>query len=575
MNDLVAKIYASTLSPHGYDGLLSELETEIARLVASEAGQGAPAPHLTLSPLAHSDALMSSEMHAHIANAAAIQSRLGHLPDDMTGSATLLALLPNPAVILNGDGALLSANAQARAMAGSSFFDALFPEAIAKAQAHQALQEAPGPGQATLVPLAAPDESGALRWAVIRPLSGPAGAATKHFLAVFIVQAFGDAAHRSLMQAFGLTEAERDVAIALARGDAPEGIAESRRTSLATVRSQIKSLKAKMAVRDIPDLVRIVCGFGAGVTDHDPMLSQAEGWRPTSGATVSSLRLGCGRRLELVTQGDPRGDPVILFHNMPYGAELPKAAQAAARARKLHVIAPLRPGHGLSDLAEDRGSEALLNHVADDTAEIMDRMGLAQARLIGHAGGSSFAMRFAEKHPERVSGLLMVSRAPVWRGEWAKELAAHHRAFAVAMRYAPRIARLAAWAMITYANKHDAKEFARKNAGGSAADLHALEDPETPALIGNGLRDGLLEGVEPYCREFEVLEVDMTAAARALAMPIHILHGADDRIVDPVFSRRFVWAVPKTKLTVVPGAGNFLFYSHWREVLDAVEALPG
>jgi pimeloyl-ACP methyl ester carboxylesterase len=143
------------------------------------------------------------------------------------------------------------------------------------------------------------------------------------------------------------------------------------------------------------------------------------------------------------------------------------------------------------------------------------------------------------------------------------------------MRYAPRIARLAAWAMITYANKHDAKEFARKNAGGSAADLHALEDPETPALIGNGLRDGLLEGVEPYCREFEVLEVDMTAAARALAMPIHILHGADDRIVDPVFSRRFVWAVPKTKLTVVPGAGNFLFYSHWREVLDAVEALPG
>jgi pimeloyl-ACP methyl ester carboxylesterase/DNA-binding CsgD family transcriptional regulator len=576
MNDLVSKIYASTLSPHGFDGLLTDIEAEIARLVLPEAERNTLISHLPLSHVPGGEPQISPDLDTHIANAKAIQNRLGHLPDDTAGLETLLALVPNPAVILNGDEAVLCANAQAKAMAGTLAFETVFPDPASQMQARQALN-GPTPGQAVVVPLAAPIESGTLRLAVIRPLNVtlfPAAAAGTLFLVIFIVQTLGEAAQQSLAEAYALTPAERDVAIALARGESVESISGTRRTSLSTVRSQIKTIKAKMSARDIPDLVRTVCCFGAGVTDFAPEKSTARHSGAISGANIKVLRLNCGRHMDYLSQGDPQGDPVILFHNMPYGAELPRAAQDAARARRLHVIAPLRPGHGLSDPVAAQGPAALLDQVADDTREMMDRFGLGRARLIANAAGSSFAMRFAERHPDRASGLVMVSRAPVWRGEWVRELAPHHRAFAVILRYAPRIASLVAWAIVTYMNKQDFRAYAQKSAQGSPADMRALEDPEMTSLMANGVRYGLLKGVDPYCREFEVLEMDMTATARSAGIPMHILHGLDDRIVDPKFSHRFVEAAPRTKLTLVPDAGNFMFYSHWREVLDAVEALP-
>ncbi|HAH10979.1 MAG TPA: hypothetical protein DCL54_14835 [Alphaproteobacteria bacterium] len=573
MNDLVSKIYASTLSPQAYDQLLSDIEAELARMVTAEGGGLAYLPHSSeADPLD----IVPPEFDGHIATAGAIQAQLGHVDEDTKGLEALLALAPGAAAIVDDTGHIVSANEAARAIARDLTFSTLFSNFEAQDKARRAMRGHSEPNRAAAI-LVEGDAAGSVaRWAAIRPLNIPsvqAAVGRKLFLVTIIAPSFGEAAQATLSQAYGLTFAEREVAIALAQGRSPEDIAQDRRTSLTTVRSQIKSLKAKMGARDIPDLVRTVCGFGAGVADIVPVSNGAsEG--PVSGARADLMMLGSGRRLDYFSQGDPKGEAVVLFHNMPYGAEFPRAAQEAARTRELHILAPFRPGHGRSDLLTVQGSAALLNQVADDTAEMMDILGISRARLIGHAVGSSFALHFAHRHPHRASGLVMVSRAPVWRGEWLRELSPGHRAFAVIARYAPRIGRLAAWSIFAYVNKRDAKDYGRRSADGSPPDLRALDDPEILRLMADGTRYAVHRGVEPYCRDFEVLEVDMTVAAQALAIPLHILHGMDDRIVIPVFSERFVAAAPRTKLTLVPDAGNFLFYSHWRDVLDAVEAMP-
>jgi pimeloyl-ACP methyl ester carboxylesterase/DNA-binding CsgD family transcriptional regulator len=573
MNDLVAKIYASTLSPQGFDRLLEDIEAELARMVTVEGGGLAYLPHSTeAEPLD----IVPPELDGHIATAGAIQAQMGHVSDDTKGLEALLALVPSPALIVNEAETLLCANEAARTLTRDLAFPALFSNPEAQAQARRAMRVMAEPSRAAAILVEGDAAGSAARWVAIRPLNIPsvqAAMGRKLFLVTVISPSFGDAARETLAAAYGLTFAEREVAIALAQGRSPEDITVDRQTALTTVRSQIKSLKAKMRARDIPDLVRTVCGFGAGVADIEPIAGGA-GDGPVSGARADLVTLKSGRKLDTFSQGDPTGAPVILFHNMPYGAEFPRAAQEAARLRKLHIVAPLRPGHGRTDPVTAQGSAALLNQVADDTAELMDRKGIGRARLIGHAVGSSFAEHFAHRHPDKVTGLVMVSRAPVWRGEWLRELAPGHRAFAVIARYAPRIARLAAWSIFAYINKHDAVDYARRSADGSPADLRALDDPEIMRLMADGARFALRNGVEPYCRDFEVLEVDMTAAAQSLAIPLHILHGMDDRIVKPVFSERFVAAAPRTRLTLVPDAGNYMFYSHWREVLDAVEAMP-
>lgn len=68
------------------------------------------------------------------------------------------------------------------------------------------------------------------------------------------------AAERSelLRRMFGLTRAEAEVALALAAGEAPEIIADARKVSVATVRTQLKSIYSKMGVHRQAELVAAV-----------------------------------------------------------------------------------------------------------------------------------------------------------------------------------------------------------------------------------------------------------------------------------------------------------------------------
>ncbi len=576
MNELVKHIYRATLSPTGFTRLLPDVEAEIARLARAPAD--APDVLSQLPPAGMTGGVHEAlaELAPHVATAADIQARLGHLPHEQGGRDELLALAPVPAVILSEALTVLHANERARAAWPRPAFADLFRTRQAQQQVRDLLREGfpPGGPALKLIDVGAPGAP--TRWAVIRPLQGYGAqvAGGRVCLATFMSSSLSSEARNTLATAYGRTTAEIDIAAALAQGDDPAAVARARRTSIETVRGQIKSIKHKMGVRDIPDLVRTVSEFSAGVIDLDAARAPARTNGAVSGGEVRFMTLRCGRRLDYMSQGDPGGAPVILFHNIPYGTELPRAAQAAARERGLHVIAPYRAGHGLSDPVAAAGPDALLDQAVADTRELMDHLGIERARLVGNAAGSTFALRFAELHRSRCTGLVMVSRAPVWRGEWLGELAPHHRAFAIMLRYTPGIANLVAWAILAYVNKHDSREYARNSAYHSPPDVRAIDDPETASLMAIGIRHGYLNGVAPYCREFEVLEIDLTHAARGLDLAMHVLHGAQDCVVRPEFSRRFVEAVPQARLTIAHDAGHYLFYSHWELVLKAVDGLP-
>ena len=72
-----------------------------------------------------------------------------------------------------------------------------------------------------------------------------------------------NAAMPVLRELFGLGAAEAEIACALARGLDPEGIARLRSTSLATVRTQLKSITAKMGCSRQTEIVRIVMSVPA------------------------------------------------------------------------------------------------------------------------------------------------------------------------------------------------------------------------------------------------------------------------------------------------------------------------
>jgi len=60
---------------------------------------------------------------------------------------------------------------------------------------------------------------------------------------------------RVARKAYGLTEAEADVAVRISLGETPTEIAEARQSALGTVRMQLKAAMSKLGVRRQAELV--------------------------------------------------------------------------------------------------------------------------------------------------------------------------------------------------------------------------------------------------------------------------------------------------------------------------------
>lgn len=84
----------------------------------------------------------------------------------------------------------------------------------------------------------------------------------------------------------------------------------------------------------------------------------------------SALLLSDGRTLSYAEYGEPAGKPVFVFHGTPGSRFLAKAFDQAASARGVRIVAPERPGYGLS--SPHRGK---LIDYPDDVLQLADALG--------------------------------------------------------------------------------------------------------------------------------------------------------------------------------------------------------
>ena len=112
-----------------------------------------------------------------------------------------------------------------------------------------------------------------------------------------------------------------------------------------------------------------------------------------------------GRRLHVVTRGDPTAPTIVLVHGMRDHARSWDWT-GTALADHFHVIAPDLRGHGDSDRAGSCGYG--MAAFVLDLACIVEELNLAQFALVGHSLGGAIALRFAGAFPEKVSALCAI-----------------------------------------------------------------------------------------------------------------------------------------------------------------------
>ena len=118
-----------------------------------------------------------------------------------------------------------------------------------------------------------------------------------------------------------------------------------------------------------------------------------------------TIRLADGRVLGYREYGDLEGQPLLFFHGMPGSRVEARMGDSAARALGIRIIAPDRPGYGLSDFKRNRTSLDW----PSDIVELSEAMGLDRFGVVGVSGGGAYVAACARQIPDRLNAAGIIS----------------------------------------------------------------------------------------------------------------------------------------------------------------------
>ena len=370
-----------------------------------------------------------------------------------------------------------------------------------------------------------------------------------------------------LRAAFGLTDAELDLTRRLFEGGDLKQIAEQRGRSIRTIRTQMNSVLSKTRSPDQKRLVRLVAGLmqTGEIGPNDPDSAPRARQLATNAITRRHSRLGSltlrdGRRLAYAEYGDLDGWPVLFLQPTTTPSQ-PEPVHSAMAQRGLRIIAPFRPGSGLSDnRPPESGPEAL----ADDYVQLLDGLGIGSCTVAGHCSGGLYALAAAKRLDRRTRRIVLIDTgAPVRSVTELMTLPAAPRRTFLPARLFPR-ALIAPHRMV-------AADFNKDQAGerrtveyffeGSPTEL---EQVRAHQYLYEVTRDNIAYSFEnvprliaDVCRWVSNWE-PMLGEAGA---PVDFVHGDQNRIfpinrLDALVSRH-----PHATLEVVAGQGQLLLYA--------------
>ncbi|HEX3648576.1 MAG TPA: alpha/beta hydrolase, partial [Pseudonocardiaceae bacterium] len=122
---------------------------------------------------------------------------------------------------------------------------------------------------------------------------------------------------------------------------------------------------------------------------------------------MATLTLPDGRLIDTEITGPADGVPLIFHHGTPGSVVRYRAIQRATHDRGLRMVTFSRAGYGSSTRQPGRAVVA----AAEDTAFLLDHLGVERGLVAGWSGGGPHALAAAAKLPTRVAGALVIAGA--------------------------------------------------------------------------------------------------------------------------------------------------------------------
>jgi pimeloyl-ACP methyl ester carboxylesterase len=265
------------------------------------------------------------------------------------------------------------------------------------------------------------------------------------------------------------------------------------------------------------------------------------------------IETGCGP-IEYIRIGE--GYPVLVVHGAMGGFDQGLWVAQAFDISDYQVISISRFGYLRSPLP----AGANLDLQADAFAGLLDALGIQQAAVFAISAGSTSAIRFAARHPERISALILLG--PDAPGK-AQITLPPRFVFDTLLR-----SDFIYWALVTYFGR------SVQNSIGLVPRGYVLT-PEYEALMKNIQKgdlpvsrriDGMIHESYNLTSEFNAtVSATSPYPLNTIKTPVLVINAADDPISIPENVRNLAEQMPNARLFVVPDGGHFLF-GHVEEV---------
>ncbi len=279
-----------------------------------------------------------------------------------------------------------------------------------------------------------------------------------------------------------------------------------------------------------------------------------------------TIKLKDGRVLGFAEYGDPKGKPLFYFHGWP--ASRLGAEKYHVLAKKLHVriIAPDRPGYGLSDFQKDR---TFLDW-PDDVVALADYLKIKKFSVMGVSGGGPYAAVCAYKIPQRITKTgIVVGLAPIYSRKaldgmmWMAKIGwMHYGKFGVIRSISSMLQYLNArwgpsWGLYRYLF-------------GAKADRKMYRDPAIRRAAKKIFQEAFRQGYKGPELDLKLYTTAWGFTLRDIVKKMYLWYGADDQNVSLNMGKYYAREIPKSRLIIYPGEGHLISITHAEKIFKTL-----
>ena len=262
-----------------------------------------------------------------------------------------------------------------------------------------------------------------------------------------------------------------------------------------------------------------------------------------SNVQFDTTQLATGPRLHYAERGDPTGEAIIFLQGYS-DSWFSFSGVLSLLSPEYHAFAPDQRGHGDSDRPEGRYT---VDDYAADVDAFMDAVGVEEATLVGHSGGTLIAPRVALSYPHRVRRLVLIGSAIMGaRNEVMLELGEAVRALEdpVPVEFVREFQESTIYRPIP-------QEF---------LDKAVSESLKLPARVWRDYMEGV------------ILTPDHEAQLREINVPTLIIWGEQDAMFPREDVEQLARTIPDATLKVYPETGHAVHWERPEQVVRDLEA---